>query len=126
MTAPRVAGTARPPCPLWPHRAVTPPIVASLWRCGWWARTVCPPGRRVGTAGAITASASPLRQCSPGGRLGEKKAQARMDTACLDWALADVAGYVAADEVYDGPCCMLSAVDNRRSKRLLYDVLDHA
>jgi len=32
---------------------------------------------------------------------------------------------VAADELYDGPFCMLSAVDNRRSKRLLYDVLDH-
>src|SRR5262249_35184943 len=34
-------------------------------------------------------------------------------------------GYVAADEVYDGPFCILSAVDNRRYKRLLYDVLDH-
>jgi hypothetical protein len=28
---------------------------------------------------------------------GEKKAQARMDTAFLDWALADFSGYVAAD-----------------------------
>src|SRR6185295_8692431 len=34
-------------------------------------------------------------------------------------------GYVAADELYDGPFCILSAVDNRRYKRLLYDVLDH-
>ena len=32
---------------------------------------------------------------------------------------------LAADELYDGPFCMLSAVDNRRYKRLLYDVLDH-
>jgi phage tail protein X len=40
--------------------------------------------------------------------------------------LADFSGYVAADELYDGPFCMLSAVDNRRYKRLLYDVLDHA
>jgi hypothetical protein len=48
-----------------------------------------------------------------------------MDTDFLDWALADFSGYVAADELYDGPCCILSAVDNRRSKRLLYDVLDH-
>ena len=56
---------------------------------------------------------------------GEKKAQARMDTDFLDWALADFSGYVAADELYDGPFCMLSAVDNRRYKRLLYDVLDH-
>jgi len=48
-----------------------------------------------------------------------------MDTDFLAWALADFSGYVAADALYDGPFCMLSAVDNRRSKRLLYDVLDH-
>ena len=56
---------------------------------------------------------------------GGKKAQVRMDTDFLDWALADFSGYVAADELYDGPFCILSAVDNRRYKRLLYDVLDH-
>jgi hypothetical protein len=48
-----------------------------------------------------------------------------MDTDFLDWALADFSGYVAADELYDGPFCILSAVDNRRYKRLLYHVLDH-
>ena len=48
-----------------------------------------------------------------------------MDTDFLNWALADFSGYVAADELYDGPFCILSAVDNRRYKRLLYDVLDH-
>jgi hypothetical protein len=32
---------------------------------------------------------------------------------------------VAADERYDGPFCLLSAVDNRCDKRLLSDVLDH-
>ena len=48
-----------------------------------------------------------------------------MDTAFLDWALADFSGYVAADELYDGPFCILSAVDNRCYKRILYEVLDH-
>jgi hypothetical protein len=48
-----------------------------------------------------------------------------MDTDFLDWALADFSGYVAADELYDGPFCMLSVVDNRRYKRILYEVLDH-
>jgi len=48
-----------------------------------------------------------------------------MDTDFLDWALADFSGYVAADERYDGPFCILSAVDNRPYKRLLSDVLDH-
>jgi hypothetical protein len=39
--------------------------------------------------------------------------------------LATFSGYVAADELYDGPFCILSVVDNRRYKRILYDVLDH-
>ena len=39
--------------------------------------------------------------------------------------MANFSGYVAADEVYDGPFCILSAVDNRCYKRILYDVLDH-
>src|ERR1043166_8159603 len=85
----------------------------------------CPTGPRVGTPGATTASLSLLPRSRTGSRLGGKKAQARMDTDFLDWALADFSGYVAADELYDGPFCLLSAVDNRRYKRLLYDVLDH-
>ena len=48
-----------------------------------------------------------------------------MDTDFLDWALAAFSGYVAADELYDGPFGILSAVDKRCYKRLLYDVLDH-
>ena len=39
--------------------------------------------------------------------------------------MANFSGYVAADELYDGPFCILSAVDNRCYKRILYDVLDH-
>src|SRR2546425_8921205 len=85
----------------------------------------CPTGPRVGTSGATSVSLSLLPRSRTGLRLGEKKAQARMDTDFLDWALADFSGYVAADELYDGPFCILSAVDNRRYKRILYDVLDH-
>jgi hypothetical protein len=48
-----------------------------------------------------------------------------MDTDCLDWALAAFSGYVAAAELYEGPYCVLSAVDNRQYKRILYEVLDH-
>ncbi len=39
--------------------------------------------------------------------------------------MADFSGYLAADELYDGPFCVLSAVDARRQRRLLYEVLDH-
>jgi hypothetical protein len=48
-----------------------------------------------------------------------------MWTDYLDWAFADFSGYIAADELYDGPFCVLSIVDNRTFKRLLYQVLDH-
>src|SRR5256885_11746252 len=94
-------------------------------RSGSWSRMACPTAQRVGTCGVTIASWCPLRPCSIGSRLGGKKAQARMDTDFLDWALADFSGYVAADALYDGPFCMLSAVDNRRDKRLLYDVVAH-
>jgi hypothetical protein len=46
-------------------------------------------------------------------------------TAYLDEALAGFRGYIAADELYDGPYCVLSIVDNRRFRRLTYQVLDH-
>jgi Transposase len=48
-----------------------------------------------------------------------------METSYLDWALADFSGYIAADELYDGPFCVLSIVENRTFKRLAYHVLDH-
>ena len=48
-----------------------------------------------------------------------------MSGAFLDWALEAFSGYVAADELYEGPYCVLSAVDNRQYKRILYEVLDH-
>ena len=48
-----------------------------------------------------------------------------MATDYLDWALTDFSGYLAADELYDGPFCVLSLVDNRTYKRLFYRVLDH-
>jgi hypothetical protein len=48
-----------------------------------------------------------------------------MWTSYLDWGLADFSGYIAIDELYDGPFCVLSIVDNRTYKRLLYQVLEH-
>jgi len=54
-----------------------------------------------------------------------KKAESRITASYLDDALSDFSGYIAADELYDGPFCVLSIVDNHRFKRLLYEVLDH-
>ena len=43
----------------------------------------------------------------------------------MTWALTDFSGYLAIDELYDGPFCVLSIVDNRTFKRIAYEVLDH-
>ena len=48
-----------------------------------------------------------------------------ISTTYLDAALANFSGYLAIDEVYDGPFCILSVVDNRRYNRLAFRVLDH-
>ena len=39
--------------------------------------------------------------------------------------LAEFSGYIAADELYDGPFCVLSIVDNRTFRRIIFEVLDH-
>jgi hypothetical protein len=43
----------------------------------------------------------------------------------LDEALKTFSGYLAADEVYDGPFCVLALVDNHTFQRLACRVLDH-
>jgi hypothetical protein len=39
--------------------------------------------------------------------------------------LLSFSGYIAADELYDGPFCVLSIVDNHSFRRLAYRVLEH-
>jgi len=48
-----------------------------------------------------------------------------MGGAFLEWAREAFSGYAAVDELYEGRYCVLSAVDNRQYKRMLYEVLDH-
>ena len=60
-----------------------------------------------------------------GWRLGGKRASDCWETAYLAWALTDFSGYLAIDELYDGPFGVLSIVDNRTFKRLFYQVLEH-
>ena len=59
-----------------------------------------------------------------GSRPGGKKAARRIDPDYLDRALSDFSGYIAADELYDGPFCVISIVDNRMYQRLAYRVLE--
>src|SRR3990172_2956174 len=82
-------------------------------------------GMRVGNSGATIACLSPSPPSRIGWRLGEKKASERWEKDYLTWALTDFSGYLAADELYDGPFCVLSIVDNHTFKRLFFQVLDH-
>jgi hypothetical protein len=68
---------------------------------------------------------SPTPPSRTGSRPPGKKIRAPLSGAYLDQALADFSGYLAIDEVYDGPFCILSVVDHRRHHRLAFGVLDH-
>jgi hypothetical protein len=66
----------------------------------------------------------PTPRFRTGWSAGGKKAEQRIRGDYLDAALDNFSGYIAADELYDGPFCVLSIVDNRTFRRLLYEVLD--
>jgi hypothetical protein len=91
----------------------------------WSLRTAYRIGPPVGPSGASTACLSPTPRSRTGSRPGGQKAARRIPTDCLDWALSDFSGFLAADELYDGPFCILSIVDNRTFKRLAFQVLTH-
>jgi len=86
---------------------------------------VCRIGLQAGISGEIIGFSCPSPPFRTGSRRGEKKAEGRIDADYLDWALEGFSGYIAADELYDGPYCVLSIVDNRSFKRISYRVLDH-
>jgi hypothetical protein len=88
-------------------------------------KTAYPIKPPVGIYGEITGCLFPSPPAKTGWKVGEKKAVSHMGGAYFDWAVADFSGYIAADELYDGPFCVLFVVDNRTFKRLLYQVLDH-
>jgi hypothetical protein len=85
----------------------------------------CPITPPVGICGGITGYSCLSRPSKTGWRLGGKKAARQLWTSYLDWGLADFSGYIAIAELYDGPFCVLSIVDNHTYKRLLYQVLEH-
>ncbi len=125
-TASGASTTSPPTYPAWPHPRPATPIGSWPWPSGWSSRTAYPIRPPVGTSGATTASSSPSPPSRTGSRPGGKKAADRIGTDYLDWALDGFSGYIAADELYDGPFCVLSIVDNRAFRRLCYEVLDHA
>lgn len=97
----------------------------SIWQYGWWSKMGCHTGRHRGIYGVTIGFLFPGLRFRTGSRRRGKKAEQRIATEYLDGALADFSGYIAADELYDGPFCVLSIVDNHTYKRLIYEVLDH-
>jgi hypothetical protein len=110
---------------IWPCRSATIRTACWHWPSGWSSKTACRTGRPRGTYGGTTGYLFPLRPCRTGWRRGGKKAEAYVADDYLNEALAGFSGYIAADELYDGPYCVLSLVDNRAFTRLMYEVLDH-
>ena len=84
-----------------------------------------PTDPRVGISGAIIASSSPGPRSRIGSRQRGKKNLARIETDYLARALENFSGFIALDELYDGPFCVLSLVDNRTFSRLTDRVLEH-
>jgi len=102
------------------------PAESFIWPYDWWWRTACPIGRHHGTYGETIGFLSLGQPFRTGLRQRGEKSRRRIITDYLDGVLSDFSGYIAADELYDGPFCILSIVDNRTFKRLIYEVLDHS
>lgn len=109
----------------WQIPVATIPAELFTWQFGWLLKTVCRIGLHHGICGETIGFLFPGLQFKTGSKRREKKAEQRGAEEYLDGALADFSGYIAADELYDGPFCVLSIVDNHNFRRLIYEVLDH-
>ena len=96
----------------------------SRWRCGLSLRMACHIDRHRGIYGETIGYLSHGPQSKTGLKQRGKKAEVAVKTEYIDKVLWDFSGYIAADELYDGPFCVLFIVDNHKFKRLYYEVLD--
>ena len=97
----------------------------SQWRSELSLKMVCRTVRHHGTYGETIECLCLGRQFKTGSKQRGKKAEATIRNQYIDQTLSDFSGYIAADELYDGPFCVLFIVDNHKFKRLCYEVLDH-
>jgi hypothetical protein len=101
------------------------PTEWSRWQYGLSSKTVCHIGRPRGIYGVIIAYLFHGRPFKTGLKQRGKKAEVTIRTDYIDEALTEFSGYIAADELYDGPFCVLFIVDNHKFNRLYYEVLDY-
>jgi hypothetical protein len=95
------------------------------WQYDWSSKMDCRTDRHHGIYGETTEYLYHGLQFRTGLKRRGKKTEATIKTDYIDHALSDFSGYIAADELYDGPFCVLFIVDNHKFKRLCYEVLDH-
>ena len=107
------------PTPAIPMKSWNLPFVSS-------SKTACLIVRQAGISGGIIEYSFPSPRFKTGSRRRGKKKYSQIETdVYFGWAFENFSGYVAVDEVYDGPFCILVIVDNREYKRLISRVLDH-
>lgn len=96
------------------------------WRYGLSWRMACHIGRHHGTCGETIGFSFLGQPFRIGWKLLGKKIAATINgDDYMNTVLADFSGYIAADELYDGPFCVLFIVDNHTFRRLCYEVLEH-
>ena len=110
---------------VWLSQGVTIPVAWLNGRFGWWLRMDCPIGLRHGIYGETIAFLFPGQRSKTGLRRRGKKSEDDVVSTYIDQVMAGFSGYIAMDELYDGPFCILSIVDNQTYRRLIYEVLDH-
>ena len=110
-----------------PRTRLIIPTASSILPSVWLSRTALPSKAPVGNSGEIIAFSSLSPLSKTGWRRRGKKACACINSAAaLDRRLTGFSGYIAVDELYDGPFCYISLVDQHRQRRLLYEVLERA
>jgi len=110
---------------IWHYPKAIIPIEWFQWRCDWSWKTACHIDRHPGIYGETIGFSFPGLQSRTGLRQREKKAEVAVKTDYINKVLSEFSGYIAADELYDGPFCVLFIVDNHKFNRLYYEVLDH-
>lgn len=109
---------------IWPCPNAIIRTVWFRWPCVWWSKTACPIVRPLGIYGETIGFSSLGLPSRTGLRRREKKTEIRIQADYIDTVLSEFSGYIAADELYDGPFCVLFIVDNHQYNRLYYEVLD--
>jgi len=117
--------TSTPTCSIWLYPKVIIPTGLFQWQCDWSLRMDYRTDRHRGIYGGITECLYRGQQFRTGLRRREKKAEVNIKTDYIDKALSVFSSYITADELYDGPFCVLFIVDNHKFNRLCYEVLDH-